>query len=232
MLKELLNIFKGDSLLDKAFQQSYEMLDITKDMFIEGTNSLREREDNKLKTTIFDQDIAVNKYEREVRKNVFNHLTVAGMEDIYSGLVLVSIIIDIERLGDYTKNIVELAENHPKKLKGGKYEKDLKKIEDAIADSYSVVKQSFEESDTETASKLLKNYDWVNKLCDQHVFDYMKEKDDSVTPCDAVTLALYFRFLKRINSHLRKIASSVVNPFHKIGFYKKKKKKKDKTKSV
>lgn len=226
MLKELLNIFKGDSLLDKAFKQSYEMLNITKEMFVEGTSSLRERDDSKLKTTIYEQDIAVNKFEREVRKNVFNHLTVAGMEDIYSGLVLVSIIIDIERLGDYTKNILELAENHPKKLKGGKYSKDLKKIEDAITDSFLMVKQSFEEADTEKASKLLNDYDWINRLCDQHVIDYIKEKDDSLSPCDAVTLALYYRFLKRINSHLRNIASSVVNPFHRIGFYKKKKKKK------
>ena len=227
MLKELLNIFRGDSLLDKAFKQSYEMLDITKDMFIEGTSSLRERDDSKLKTTIYEQDIAVNKFEREVRKNVFNHLTVAGMEDIYSGLVLVSIIIDIERLGDYTKNIVELAENHPKKLKGGKYEKDLKKIEEAITNSYTIAKEAFVEGDTEKATKLLKDYAWVNKLCDQHLVDYMKEKDETVTVCDAVTLALYYRFLKRINSHLRNIVSSVVNPFHKIGFYKKKKKKKN-----
>jgi len=226
MIKELLKIFRGDSLLDKAFQQSYEMLDITKAMFVEGTDSLRNRDDNKLKTTIYDQDIAVNKYEREVRKNVFNHLTVSGMEDIYSGLVLVSIIIDIERLGDYTKNIVELAENHPKKLKGGKYEKDLHKVEDAITDSYMLAKEAFQDGDKEKASKLLKDYEWVNRLCDQHLIDYIKEKDESVSVCDAVTLALYYRFLKRINSHIRNIVSSVVNPFHKIGFYKKKKKKK------
>lgn len=226
MIKELLKIFKGDSLIDKAFQQSYEMLDITKEMFVEASNSLRHREHNKLKTTIYDQDIAVNKYEREVRKNVFNHLTVSGMEDIYSGLVLVSIIIDIERLGDYTKNIVELAENHPKKLNGGKYEKDLVKIEEAITDSYTLAKEAFQDGDKEKASKLLKDYEWVNKLCDQHLIDYIKEKDESVSVCDAVTLALYYRFLKRINSHIRNIVSSVVNPFHKIGFYKKKKKKK------
>ena len=226
MIKDLLNIFKGDSLLDKAFQQSYEMLDITKKMFVEASDSLRHRQDNKLNTSIYDQDIAVNKYEREVRKNVFNHLTVSGVGDIYAGLVLISIIIDIERLGDYTKNIIELAENHPKKLKGGKYEKDLEKIEQAIIDSYSITKEAFQQGDKDKADSMLKDYEWVNKLCDKHLIDYIKEKDDSVSVCDAVTLALYYRFLKRINSHLRNIVSSVVNPFHKIGFYKKKKKKK------
>ena len=229
MIKELLKIFRGDSLLDKAFQQSYEMLDITKAMFVEASESLRHRSDNKLKTTIYDQDIAVNKYEREVRKNVFNHLTVTGTEDIYSGLVLISIIIDIERLGDYTKNIVELAENHPKKLEGGKYEKDLIKIEAAITDSYKLTKEAFQQGDKEQATKMLKEYEWVNRLCDKHLIDYIKEKDESVTVCDAVTLALYYRFLKRVNSHLRNIVTSVVNPFHKIGFYKKKKKKKNKS---
>jgi phosphate uptake regulator len=222
MLKELIKIFKGDSLLDKAYQQSYEMFDITKEMFFEGTSSLRKRDDSKLKTTIYQQDLAVNKFERKVRKNVFRHLTNSGTEDIYSGLVLVSIIIDLERLGDYTKNIVDLAKNHHKKLKGRKYEKDLKKIENAISNSFTPVKEAFERGDAEKASTFLGKYDWVNKLCDKHVFDYIKDKDDSVTACDAVTLALYFRYLKRVNSHLRNIASSVVNPFDKIGFYKKK----------
>ena len=64
MLKELLKAFKGDSLLDKAYQQSYEMLQITKDMVEEGINSLRERDHSKLDTTIYAKDIAVNKYER------------------------------------------------------------------------------------------------------------------------------------------------------------------------
>ena len=35
---------------------------------------------------------------------------------------------------------------------------------------------------------------------------------------DAVVLALYVRYLKRIESHLNNIVSSVVNPFPRIGF--------------
>ena len=222
MIKDLIKIFRGESLLDKAYKQSYEMFDITRDMFVEGMNSLRKRNDGKLKTTIYDQDLAVNKFERKVRKNVFQHLTNSGTEDIYSGLVLVSIIIDLERLGDYTKNIVELAKNHHKKLKDGKNEKDLKKIEIAITNSFSLVKESFEKGDIEKASIFLSEFDWINKLCDKHILDYVDYKKDSVKACDAVTLALYYRYLKRVNSHLRNIASSVVNPFDKIGFYKKK----------
>jgi len=222
MIKDLFKLFRGESLLDKAYKQSYGMFDITRDMFVEGKNSLRKRNDGKLKTTIYDQDLAVNKFEQKVRKNVFKHLTDSGTTDIYSGLVLVSIIIDLERLGDFTKNIVELAKNHPKKLKGGKNEKDLKKIENAVSNSFNNVKESFINGDAESASIYLSEYKWVNKLCDSHILYYVEEKDETVKACDAVVLALYYRYLKRINSHLRNIASSVVNPFDKIGFYKKK----------
>jgi phosphate transport system protein len=218
MLKELLAIFKKDTLLDRAYNRSYSMIDITWDMFLKAKKSLRETDINKLDINIYDRDIEVNKYEREVRRNVLSHLTVAGAHDIYSGLLLVSIIIDIERVGDYTKNIVELAMNHPAKLDGGIFEADLKRIEAAVEDTFRRVRKVFETTDVEEAEKLLSDYQWVNRDCDQHVVDYIKGSDKTISTGDAVSLALYFRYLKRINSHLRNIATGVVNPFDQIGF--------------
>ena len=218
MLKELFAIFKKDTLLDRAYRRSYEMVDITWEMFLKSKNSLRETELSKLDVNIYDRDVEVNKYQREVRRNVLSHLAVTGASDIYSGLLLVSIIIDIERVGDYTKNIVELAMNHPAKLHGGMFEEDLKRIEAAVEDMFRRVRKSFETTNVQDAEKLLSDYYWVNRLCDQHVIDYIKGVDKSISSDDAVSLALYFRYLKRINSHLRNIATSVVNPFDQIGF--------------
>ena len=222
MWKEILAIFNKDTLLDQAYQRSYEMLDITHQMFQEARLSLRERNDNKLAEHIYDQDIAVNKFEREVRRKVLSHLAVSGTTDLYSGLVLVSIIIDVERIGDYTKNIVEMAQNHPPKLTGGLYEDDLAKVETAVNDVFTRVREIFEVADAGKAEQLLVEYQWINKVCDQHAIDYLNERDRTISSSDAVALSLYFRFLKRINSHLRNVATSVVNPFDKIGFYRRK----------
>jgi phosphate uptake regulator len=218
MLKELFAIFKKDTLLDRAYKRSYHMVDITWDMFVKAKKSLRDMDINELDIDIYDRDIEVNKYTREVRRNVLSHLTVAGADDIYSGLLLASIIIDVERVGDYTKNIVEMAMNHPAKLHGGMFEEDLKRIEAAVEDSFGRVRKIFETADAQDAETLLSDYQWVNRLCDQHVIDYIKGSDKSIATSDAVSLALYFRYLKRINSHLRNIATSVVNPFDQIGF--------------
>jgi len=222
MWKEILAIFNKDNLLDQAYKRSYEMLDITHMMFQEARVSLREREDNKMREQIYDQDIAVNKFEREVRRKVLSHLAVSGSADLYSGLVLVSIIIDVERIGDYTKNIVEIAQNHPSRLDGGMYEEDLIKVETAVEDVFSRVRNIFEKADADKAAQLLEEYQWINKVCDQHAIDYLNERDKTISSGDAVALSLYFRFLKRINSHLRNVATSVVNPFDKIGFYRRK----------
>ena len=218
MLKELFAIFKKDTLLDRAYRRSYHMVDITWEMFLKAKKSLRETDISEVDINIYDRDTEVNRYQREVRRNVLSHLAVAGAHDIYSGLLLVSIIIDIERIGDYTKNIVEMAINHPAKLHGGVFEEDLKKIEAAVEDTFRRVRKNFEAADVEDAEKLLSEYQWVNRLCDQRVIDYIKGLDKNISSVDAVSLALYFRYLKRINSHLRNIATSVVNPFDQIGF--------------
>lgn len=229
MLKKLFSIFKSNTLMDKAYKRSYKMLAITKDMFDKARISLRENDDSQIEKAVYDSDTEINKFERKVRRNIFNHLTVAGSEELYSGLVLVSIIIDVERIGDYTKNMVDLADQHPSKLNGGELEADLKKVEYAVIDAFERVPKQFENSDVEDANKLLKEYRWINKVCDKKVNDLVIESDKNLSSGDAVTLALYFRYLKRINSHLRNIATSVVNPFDRIGFLPKKAKQVDNT---
>ena len=55
------------------------------------------------------------------------------------------------------------------------------------------------------------------------VGDMIANKDKNMSTSDAVSLAMYARYLKRINAHLTNIASAIVNPFPRIGFREKKK---------
>ncbi len=103
IFKELFAIFKKDTLLDRAYQRSYEMVDLTFEMFLKAKTSLRESDISKLDINIHDQDIAVNKFPREVRRNVLSHLAVAGAADVNSGLLLVFIITAMDRVGTIQK---------------------------------------------------------------------------------------------------------------------------------
>ncbi len=218
MLRKLIAAWKADNLLKQAWQQSYQMLEIDQEMFLEASRVLRDSEDGTLRKDLLEMDKRVNSYEREVRRKVITHCSIQGGTAISSGVVLVSIVIDIERIGDYTKNIVELASKHPSKLRGGKYESDLAKVEEAVKDNFLRTKASIETNDPDFASKLIDEYEWVNPLCDKDLYDIIIEGDISISCGDSAALALYFRWLKRIYSHLRNINTSVINPVDGIGF--------------
>ena len=218
MWKKLKNLWRAHNLLQEAWEQSYEMLEIDQEMFLEARETLRERDDANMSQKIRERDKTINKYEREVRRKVITHCTVQGATAIPGGMVLVSIIIDIERIGDYIKNFVDLAKNHPTRLRGGMFEETLQKVEASVKDNFTRTRHCIESSDKEAALQLLKDYEWVNKECDNNLMDLVREKDKDIPAGEAVCLALYFRWLKRINSHLRNITTSVVNPFDRIGY--------------
>ncbi|MDP7354993.1 MAG: PhoU domain-containing protein [Desulfobacterales bacterium] len=218
MFKQWIAIFKKDTLMDRAYQRSFEMLDITREMFLKAKESLRFREGSAGDIDVREKDKQINSYEREVRRNVFNHLAVSGPEKLPSGLVLMSIIIDIERIGDYTKNMVDLALNHPSRLYGGKFEESVQEIEKSLENNFIKTKKSFEGGDSGLALEILNEYKWVNRACDKCLFALVKEEDKGIRPGDSVALGIYARWLKRINSHLRNITTSVINPIDRIGF--------------
>ena len=108
------------------------------------------------------------------------------------------------------------------KINPGKFETTLEKIETAVKDNFIQTKTCIDASDANCAMQLLKKYEWVGKVCDQSLKDLISEKDKKLSLGDSATLALYFRWLKRINAHLRNITTSIVNPFDRIGFTPKK----------
>ncbi len=226
MIKEILSVFQSNSLMERAFEQSYEMLDITNEMFKVAKKVLRESDSNKFEYDINEQDSKINKFQREVRKDVFNHLAMSGTEELSSGMVLASIVIDLERIGDFTKNIVEIAQNHPQRLHAGDFEDELITLERAVEDIFGRTIYCFKNSDEKAAFNLLKEYKWMSKAFDAKIQSLMRGEDTAITTGGAVALAIYLRALKRIFAHLRNVISSVVNPFYRIGFKPKKKKKK------
>jgi phosphate uptake regulator len=164
------------------------------------------------------KDKIVNKYEREVRRKVITHLSVQGGSDLAAGMVLVTIIIDIERIGDYTKNILDLASLHIPKLESVEYLEKMTEVENAVDSLFERTLECLKTSDEEMALQLMDENKGIGKTCDQVINSLIKDEHSNLSVSDAVSLALYFRYLKRINAHLKNITSSVVNPFDRIGY--------------
>ena len=224
MYKELLKIFKSNSLYDQALDACYEMLDTDLTMYSSSIKSLRESNTSNIDIDIYSMDININKFERDVRRKVSTHLSLGNTEDISAGLVLVSIVIDIERIGDYTKNIYDLAVHHPKKLVVDQVEDRILELEIFTTKFFSKTISAFKADNTEAARDLMTSYkENMSKQSDEIVNDIISNKIDGISIGEGAAISLYARYLKRISAHSRNLVSSIVNPFDRIGYPEKNK---------
>ena len=219
MFKQIFNMFKADSLYEQALGECHEMLDIDLTMFKASIESLRKSDSADINIDIFSMDKKINAFERDVRRKVMTHLAIGGKEDIRSGLVLVSVVIDIERIGDYTKNIYDLAVNHSKKLNGGSVEDRLAEIEKISFKLFEDTIDAFKNQDIEKARELMGYYkENISTQSDAITNDIIAGKISDLDTGSASAVGLYARYLKRIAAHSRNLISSIVNPFEKIGY--------------
>jgi len=216
-LTDIFKVFNSDDLLNQALLDCYKMLDLTKKMFNESIDNLRYDKSSEIDIYLMDKEI--NEFERVVRRKIMTHLSVNSETNLSAGLVLVSVVIDIERIGDYTKNICDLAVNHKGKLLFGREEKKLSIIENNVKDYFNNTIDAFKNQDIDLARKLMEEYKSdisveSSKLVNSIISGEIKD----LSSVQAGSLCLYLRYLKRISGHSKNLVSSIVNPFERIGY--------------
>jgi phosphate transport system protein len=222
MWKNFISLFRKDDLYTQALHESYAMLDLDLAMFEASIHSLRKADTTEIPVDIYKTDKQINSYERDVRRKVMTHLTISGPSDLASGLILVSVVIDIERIGDYAKNIYDLAKSHPAKLEGGSLEAEIADIEQRVRTLFKGMVEAFKTSDLEKSRLIMTDYkEGLSAACESIVHRLVSGQVTDLSPADAATVVLYIRHLKRIAAHSRNVLTSVVNPFHRIGYREK-----------
>ena len=216
--REIYEIWRRDNSLNLALSESYEMLEKTHNMYRESADLLRDASTTRMSLDIYREDQSINTYQIQVRKRVLRYLSIAGMVNLVPGLVLTSIIIDIERIGDYTKNITELATGYPGKLDCGKLEQRVQIIEQIVEKLFAEIPRILKSSDRSAARKIIDECHGIRSNADQIILELIKGGDESMGRGQTAAVALYVRYLKRVGAHLLNILSSIVNPFERIGY--------------
>ena len=222
VFKDLVNIWKSEDSLSQAWASSNEMLTLSHEMFVDSVNALRSGEKNKVIKSIKQRDTDINEYHRDIRKKVVTYYSISkDVTNIHSGLVLINMVVDIERVGDYTKNILDLAKHYPEKLISENISDDLRVIERAVIGRFGDTIKAVEKMDEEIAKDLIKSYrNDLGKLSDNLVACSISGDLQIGEEHKASSMVLYARYLKRIGAHLKNITSVVVNPFESVGYKK------------
>jgi phosphate transport system protein len=220
VFQDIVKLWNSDDLLSQAWDESYKMMVLSNEIFNQAIKYLRNGENKETIIALKKRDMEINAYQKNVRRKVVTHYAVSqDIDDLPNGLVLLNMVVDVERVGDYTKNILDLALNHPNTIRSEDFSEDLHHVENEVIERFRKTLEAIHTQDADVARSLMKTYkETLTNVSDTIVNGCISGEIRLGDECQTVALALYARYLKRIGAHLKNITTVLVNPFDAVGY--------------
>ena len=205
----------GSAGLERMRTEFGQMLDSGRHVFDTAANALLGGTDlDVIRKDLFETDKRINKAERQIRSEIVVHASVHGAAEFPPCLVLMSIVKDAERVGDYGKDIFALAEIAPQRP-DGEHLDSLAQLKDRISRLMAAVRETFDSNDKDRATDLIVEAKQIEDLCIEQINSLISSPGDNIM---APSYVLMYRYFKRATAHMGNVASSLVQPVHKIDF--------------
>lgn len=162
------------------------------------------------------RDSVVNSKERELRKTLVRHLSVQQGLDILFCLRLMSLVKDVERIGDYGKNLFEVGELRKGEFDACEIRDRLQALGDEVVAYLTRAIKIFDASDEESA---------VSAVADGRA---LAERGEALvglavnhdgSPNSAACFALMARHYKRCASHAMNVLTGLTMPIHALDYF-------------
>lgn len=188
-------------------QDGRHTFDAASNALVGGTRSEAVRED------LYLTDQRINQAEQQLRREILVHGLVHGASTFPGLLVLMSVAKDAERIGDYAKNILELAESGAH-LGGEEEVAALVEAKDRVSQLLARAHGLFSKPSDAEARSFLDDADELQKTCETHMDRLVRAESPNLA-----APALAWRYMKRVTSHTGNIVTSLVVPVDKLDFW-------------
>ncbi|HSL84081.1 MAG TPA: PhoU domain-containing protein [Thermoanaerobaculia bacterium] len=201
---------KRSPLIESAFDDISEMLQHSARMLDLALAALL---DNRpLERDLDEMDDPVDEAERMVRRSVLEHLSFNPRQDLVPSLVLVSMVQDAERIGDFARGIGEIVPL-AKSPREGPFADRLREIARELRPLFEESEQAFRQDDPERARRVMEEASELKVQLQRYTEDVAAS---DLTADMAVVYASAARILRRVGAHLSNISSSVAQPYDRI----------------
>ncbi|MGD2016926.1 MAG: PhoU domain-containing protein [Planctomycetota bacterium] len=167
-----------------------------------------------IRSDVWGTDKRINSTERRIRRRILTHLTAHGVEGISGHLAMMSVVRDAERIGDYAKNIFDLATS------GGRltevHREDLIGLRDRISRMLAKIRNIHGTEDEEAARAFGEDAETICRHCDERIAAILGEAEGG---SDGAAAALAYRYFKRVTAHASNVASAVLVPVDQLGYW-------------
>ena len=198
-----------DAKLSEMLTNSMHAYDITMNCLLGDTNLETVRED------LYSTDNAINELHKEVRREMIIHSAVNSRNlDIPLLLSYMTMSKDIERIGDYCKNLFEIAETGNSFAKGDDLDTYME-LKNDIGKLIVYLQSCLNLDDESKVQDLITLGSSLNNDLDEKITALLEDKEKIQYP---VATTLFYRYLKRIVSHIINAATAIIMPTDQIDY--------------
>jgi len=210
MLERLFGTTAQSTLIASSFTEFSGMLRRAATMYDLALAALLD--DAPLEVSLDEMDDAIDEAEASIRRTVLEHLSLNPSRDLVASLVLISMVQDAERIGDTTRGLGDIPElaRHPV---GGPFAEELRQISARVRPLFDRCDKAFRDDDADAARFVVDAHIEIKADLSAYIA-HVAASDESADM--AIVYASTARNMQRISAHLSNIASSVVQPFHRI----------------
>jgi len=198
-----------DAKLGEMLTNSSHMFDLSMSCLLGDTNL------DSVKENLYSTDKLINELHRNVRRELILHSAVNSRNlDVPLLLAYMTMSKDIERIGDYCKNLFEIAETGNSFTKGDDLDY-LISLRDNISGFIVSLQTCLSIDEESKVQELINSGAELGKEIDEKITSLLEDKLKVEFP---VATTLFYRYLKRINLHIVNAATAIIMPVDKIDY--------------
>lgn len=198
-----------DAKLSEMLINSMHIYDISMNCLLGDTNLDSVRDD------LYTTDKAINELHREVRREMIVHSAVNSRNlDIPLLLSYMTMSKDIERIGDYCKNLFEIAETGNTFTKGEDLDSYIG-LRNDIGKLIVYLQSCLNLEDETKVNDLITLGSSMSTDLDNKITALLENKETIEYP---VSTTLFYRYLKRIVSHIVNASTALIMPTDQIDY--------------
>ena len=199
--------------LTEIHQHFLEMLVDGRHAFDAAANALLGGTDPEvIREDLFRTDQRINRTEQQIRREIVVHGSIFGSATFPALLVMMSLVKDAERIGDYAKNIYDLAAAEV--VLGPEDKKALISLKDRVSKLLIRAHGLFDQHDAQGARPFLDEVKRSEDECDAAVSKLLE-----VSGRNKAGEVLAYRYIKRVTSHIGNVVTSLVVPLDKLDYF-------------
>ena len=198
-----------DAKLSEMLTNSMRIYDLSMNCLLGDTNLDTVRDD------LYSTDKKINELHRDVRREMIIHSAVNSRNlDIPLLLSYMTMSKDIERIGDYCKNLFEIAETGNTFTQGDELD-DYIELRNDIGKLIIYLQSCLNLEDESKVQDLITLGSSLSTNLDDKITALLENKQKIQYP---VATTLFFRYLKRIVSHIVNAATALIMPTDQIDY--------------